>query len=392
MGTTVGTTIFELMASVIFKVRGKSSIYFRFRNGREIDVTMKLPYVVNSKDWSDRKQQFKNNALVNNHLNEFKAYLLNEVNNGIDNQEIIDSNWVKGKLIKYISPEIGASKPITELTKFIQLYIDSTKPNYASRFLILKEKLPPIKISQIDTEYLVKFTEDNLSSDYSESYTAKQIQRIRQVLRHAEKRGHFVKREVFDFKAPRGKTISTYLNNKELEIIFNYKFNSDRLENVKKLFLVGCTTGLRVSDLMQIKCNQITDGFLEIESKKTKQQLLIPIAPQIKKYITNLKPISDQKFNKYLKELCHIVGIDSPTTGYLRNMENKRVLGIYPKYKLITSHTMRRSFATNLYGKVPTVVIMAITGHTTEKSFLTYIKKPQRDFAEQLKQYYLENY
>ena len=53
---------------------------------------------------------------------------------------------------------------------------------------------------------------------------------------------------------------------------------------------------------------------------------------------------------------------------------------------------MRRSFATNLYGKVPTVVIMAITGHTTEKSFLTYIKKPQRDFAEQLKKYYLEQY
>ena len=49
---------------------------------------------------------------------------------------------------------------------------------------------------------------------------------------------------------------------------------------------------------------------------------------------------------------------------------------------------MRRSFASNLYGKVPTVVIMAITGHTTERSFLTYIKKPQRDFAEQLKDYY----
>ena len=52
---------------------------------------------------------------------------------------------------------------------------------------------------------------------------------------------------------------------------------------------------------------------------------------------------------------------------------------------------MRRTFATNLYGKLPTMVIMAITGHTTEKSFLTYIKKPQRDFAERLKEYYLEN-
>ena len=53
---------------------------------------------------------------------------------------------------------------------------------------------------------------------------------------------------------------------------------------------------------------------------------------------------------------------------------------------------MRRSFASNLYGKVPTVVIMAITGHTTEGSFLTYIKKPQREFAEQLNQFYKRKY
>ena len=75
---------------------------------------------------------------------------------------------------------------------------------------------------------------------------------------------------------------------------------------------------------------------------------------------------------------------------HTRGKDNKRILGVYPKYKLISSHTMRRSFASNLYGKVPTIVIMAITGHTTEKSFLTYIKKPQRDFAERLKDYYLK--
>ena len=80
--------LFLKNASLKFKVRGKSSIYFRFRNGRDLDVTMKLPYVINSKDWSNSKQQLKNNLLVNNKLNEFKTNFLNEANKRIINQEI----------------------------------------------------------------------------------------------------------------------------------------------------------------------------------------------------------------------------------------------------------------------------------------------------------------
>ena len=86
------------------------------------------------------------------------------------------------------------------------------------------------------------------------------------------------------------------------------------------------------------------------------------------------------------------MGITQKVKGYVRNKQNMYVQGYYPKHLLIRSHTMRRSFASNLYGKVPTVVIMAITGHTTEQSFLTYIKKPQREFAEQLGAYYSKQF
>ena len=109
---------------------------------------------------------------------------------------------------------------------------------------------------------------------------------------------------------------------------------------------------MRVSDLMRVKNYKITNGFIEIQAKKTKQPLIIPIDPRVKEFFSKIRIISDVKFNKYLKEMCQIVGINEPTKGYIRNKQNKRVLGIYPKYKLITSHTMRRSFATNLYGKV----------------------------------------
>lgn len=66
----------------------------------------------------------------------------------------------------------------------------------------------------------------------------------------------------------------------------------------------------------------------------------------------------------------------------------RKVSGTYPKYELMTSHICRRSFATNLYGHIPTPVIMAITGHSTETMFLNYIKKTASENAEVLRNFY----
>jgi integrase len=66
-----------------------------------------------------------------------------------------------------------------------------------------------------------------------------------------------------------------------------------------------------------------------------------------------------------------------------------------PKYELITSHTMRRSFATNYFGKIETPILMEITGHSRESTFLSYIgENPNKDavadmFMERLRR--LEN-
>ena len=48
---------------------------------------------------------------------------------------------------------------------------------------------------------------------------------------------------------------------------------------------------------------------------------------------------------------------------------------MFPKYELITSHCFRRSFATNYYKKIPTAVLMSITGHSKESLFLSYINQ-----------------
>jgi hypothetical protein len=75
-------------------------------------------------------------------------------------------------------------------------------------------------------------------------------------------------------------------------------------------------------------------------------------------------------FNKRIKELCQLAGIDQIIKGNKMCSITKRVeFGMYPKYELIASHAMRRSFASNYYGKIETPLLLNITRHSKERTF-----------------------
>jgi integrase len=77
-----------------------------------------------------------------------------------------------------------------------------------------------------------------------------------------------------------------------------------------------------------------------------------------------------------------------PNLAIISKNKNRKEFGTYPKYELITSHSCRRSFASNLYGKLPNMTIMAITGHKTETQFLKYIKITSAENATKLKEHW----
>ena len=96
--------------------------------------------------------------------------------------------------------------------------------------------------------------------------------------------------------------------------------------------------------------------------------------------------ISNQKTNEYLKEIgeqiksLKVVVSKTLTKGGLKVTTN------YKKWELLTTHSGRRSFATNEYlNGTPSITIMAITGHKTEKAFLRYIKLTPNEHAKLLK-------
>lgn len=100
------------------------------------------------------------------------------------------------------------------------------------------------------------------------------------------------------------------------------------------------------------------------------------VDPDVIEILTNEFPysISSQLYNQQLKKICRLAGINELVKGYkfCPNMKRKK-LGLYPKCDLISSHDLRRSFATNYFGKIATPILMQITGHSKETTFLSYI-------------------
>ncbi|MBR5484138.1 MAG: tyrosine-type recombinase/integrase, partial [Alistipes sp.] len=121
---------------------------------------------------------------------------------------------------------------------------------------------------------------------------------------------------------------------------------------------------------------------------KTGNRVVIPIRAELQaildKYENHLPKAYEQKVNKYIKEIAREAGIvDMVEVSYIENGEKKSHL--VEKCELVKTHTARRSGATNMYlAGIPTIAIMKITGHKTEKEFMKYIKITEEQTAMEL--------
>lgn len=187
-------------------------------------------------------------------------------------------------------------------------------------------------------------------------------------------------------------TEAIYLTTSELNEIEGLDLTQNkRLDNIRDLFLIGCYTGLRYSDYSIFKPENIKDGFIKITPIKTGAPIVVPIHSTVERILAKYDgclphSISNQKTNEYLKELGQMVSSLAQTSSKVYTKGGMKVIENYRKWQLLCSHTARRSFATNEYlAGTPTLTIMAITGHKTEKAFLRYIKLTPDEHAKLLK-------
>jgi integrase len=215
---------------------------------------------------------------------------------------------------------------------------------------------------------------------------AKALSTLKTFLGYARKQGIKVNDSYRDFIIKKEKLEVIALNDHELQKLLEKDLtNNKRLDRVRDVFCFSCATGFRYSDLEQLRWEHITNEDITLIVKKTKTELTVPLnkisSAILTKYREMARPlpmISGQKLNVYIKELCELVGINTPQE-IVRFRGTTRESIVYPKHELIHIHTGRKTFVTLSLEKGMTAEqVMAITGHTDYKSFKRYVDITKR--------------
>ena len=309
---------------------------------------------------------------------------------------------------KKTDPTTKKEKNSDEVLNYIERYI---KDHSATRvkgsmsvYKSLKEHLKKmvevkkvnVTFENIDHRFMQDFQNFLIEKrNLANTTVGKQLGTFKTFLNYARKENIKVSDRYRDFKIKTETLEVIALTSEEFHSLLEMDLSKDKkLNQVRDVFCFACATGLRYSDLAQLRQEHIYTDEIRLTVKKTKEPLTIPLNQFsyaiLKKYKGMLKPlpvISNQKMNAYLKGwvkkdkagkptehmgLCELARINTPTE-IVRFKGAKREVNVYPKFKLIGVHTARKTFVTlSLEKGMSAQEIMKITGHTDYKSFQRY--------------------
>ncbi len=380
-----------------------SNIYVRFTDSKRNDQKTKTDLFVKFSNWSKIKQQVKNNTdtperdKINTTLRNIENYLLEQHNTDTIEQKFIGKTWLKEQIKNFFGRADKNELHKIYFIDWIQKFIDESpirlyqgepvKKRTIQHYVTTKYKLDnyekhfntKLRFQDIGLEFYRNFlfycqNIEKINNNTIGGY----ITNIKKWCKIIDIEGLPINQQYrySEFSTISNKTKDVYLTEDEINTVFNHDFSySERLDNVRDNFIIGLRTGLRISDFMQLKRINIIDGNIEIETAKTSYPVIIPLHQQIKEILLkrngNLpNQISDAKFNEYVKEVCKEAGFTQmvegakminkkddkdffPNIAIISKNKNRKEFGTYPKHELITSHSCRRSFASNLYGNLP---------------------------------------
>lgn len=359
-------------------------------------------------------------AEVNEALNKLKSHILGKFKEA--NLEDLNKDWLKNQIDFFHNPPKEIPILPNELLKYFKYFIKektndltkSTVKKYNSISSLLERYETSTKkkllIKDVDLSFKKSFEDYCFSQGYAQNTITRAIRAIKTACNHARYNGIETSYQLEKLKTKYTKTENIYLTLEDIEKIKNIKKEklTDQLENARDWLVISCFTGQRVSDFMGFNKKMIRketnkDGklatLIEFTQQKTGKIMTIPLKQDVLDILDkrggDFPPrISDQKYNMYIKKVGAIAKLNDKVLGS-KKLEVEPESGIYrkvtkkfKKHELISSHIGRRSFATNFYGQIPTTYLMYMTGHSTEKMFLTYIGKSNKDIAMELTNYF----
>ena len=399
-----------IMATFRFLLRttateGLVPIYGRLRAGRGVYQDAKTGLQTDPRYWNPEKECVINTRKVD-YVNEVNTKL-RELKNHVEglltaHTATFEKDWLSNTIDRYNNPERYETRPAT-LFEFIRKYTDNApvsrlvKNNYDVTLELLKtfsqKQKRNIDFNDITLEFYFDFLKFLEEKNYAKNTIGKHIKNVKVFLNAATETGLNTNLQYKSkkFKVLTEEADTIYLTEAELQRIYELDLSDKpHLDRVRDLFIIGAWTGLRFSDWHKVTQKNIDGDFLTLTQEKTKDPVVIPLHPTVKaiieKYNGTLPPVlSNAKTNLHIKEVAK--------EADLKTLEEKSItrggLGItknVERWELVTTHSARRSFATNLYkAGVPAYDIMQITGHKTEQAFLKYIRVTPRQHAERVR-------
>lgn len=192
-----------------------------------------------------------------------------------------------------------------------------------------------------------------------------------------------------DFRVPDEQTEDVYLSEAELKRIYEHNYINQTQDLVRDWFIIDCYTGLRITDIQLLADQNLQGKTVRIVNEKTDTRVVVPLNSMVlaifKKHKGIPRKISDQKMNKYLKEVCELAGINeqvlySVTKGGVRKDYHLK------KWEMVSNHTARRCFITNLLNAgLPDNQVMHLAGIKKHATLLRYKKTRPEETAALVK-------
>lgn len=264
-----------------------------------------------------------------------------------------------------------------------------TITNYMQSVRNVYEFKPKLKFSEIDMNFYRQFIKDMNKKDLSLNSQGAHIKCLKRILSISLERGWHNNPISLnkDFRTPGEDTEDIALTEEELTVLFEKKLLDKGMELARDWFILDSYTGLRISDIQRLNTSDnLTKNLIIISNEKTDAPVHIPLHPKAKAIIKKWKGfpprVTDQHINREIKKVAELCKIND-TVLYTITKGGKRNDTYYKKYEMISNHTARRSFITNLRKNgVPDSIVMKLAGIVKPATLAKYDKLTSEEAAK----------
>lgn len=389
------------MAAINFYLKG-NTVYARINNGRTFESRITTGIRIEKPThWSKSKRVIlsadKSARTKNNLLADFKDKVLNIVYE--TPESMLNASYIK----QQIEAQKQGRQKLSDFWQLFEIYRESKSTTHRKR---TKQKLDTLKVHLYDFENTLPFKLDVHTIDRNKLSQFRDWMYNDKGFRTATTARYIAYTKMFlnflleekiitnsDWKLFKNRyepdSIKVIFTDDEIEKLRAYN-GKDFLENARDIVMIGILTGLRYGDIARITRANVEGDILTIRQEKTQAIVQIPLSGESKQLIDKLitkqlRMISNQRLNQFMKELAEACNINSPVekTIFKGNLTTNVVK---PKFEMVSYHTTRRTFCTRLLLKgVPAQVVMKFSGHRDYKSFRKYVNIPAESETEMVR-------